>query len=109
MSQQPYTFQPFAWFDPAQAAQTLPTHRTMSMCATTRDIAAGVQTVLQMLERQSLDKAEADPGDPVLFSDVVAGRLLRLSVASLALLEREADWLLASAADDAPAGGTQDA
>jgi len=81
-------FQPFQWLDSQSIAHELPAWPALELYSNTRDIASGVCTVLQILERQRLD---AVTGTAPLFSPCDEGSLMRLAIASLGLLGLEAE------------------
>lgn len=72
-------FKPFRWVEPGQC-RALPTDRVLDAVGQIRDLAAGACLLVQMLERDELDREFVD-GD-ALFTDPDRGTLLRLAVAA---------------------------
>ncbi|MEO3715807.1 hypothetical protein [Roseateles flavus] len=87
-------FEPFSWIHPGAAPGGMDAGRSLEFVCSTRDVAAGVASILEMLEREDLDATFTDEGGrdlPRLFSNVVRGNLQRLAIASLQLLTASAD------------------
>lgn len=80
-------FTPFTWFHN-------PSHRhTETFISNTRDIAYGLETVLQLLEHDWLEKI--DGGQPILDS-ATTGNLRRLAIASIRMLGENAEREIAA-------------
>jgi len=75
----PPAFEPFRWVEPGKC-RALPTDRVLDAVGQIRDLSAGACLLVQMLERDELDR-EFDDG-AVLFEQVDRGTLLRLAVAA---------------------------
>lgn len=82
-------FQPFAWdcqevgFD-----DTLPAHAVRASASTVRDLACGAAVVLEMIERSQIDRCDTD--DEPLLSRFHEGALMRLAIAAMRTIERDA-------------------
>ncbi len=81
VDQPEYQFTPFAWVKGGG--------EMMNFVGLTRDVSGGVKTVLQVLERDLLENGFGDASP--IFSPVHAGTLTRFVIASLDLLEAEAE------------------
>jgi len=85
-------FQPFAWdYQGVSVEDTLPAHAVRASASTVRDLACGAAVVLEMIERSQLDRANTDEGP--LLSTFHEGALMRLAIAALRTVEREATEL----------------
>lgn len=84
--------EPFEWLKACDVAPTLPAAGVLALVNRSYDVANGVSTTLQMLERIQLDAAATDGnGNPCrpLLDDHDAGRLLRLALAASDMLGNE--------------------
>ena len=92
-------FQPFSWHDVKRgAASPLPSSSVADFAGTVLDVTAGVNVILQMIERDEIDEACTDESDaplPRLMAPIYAGHLTRLSVAALALLAARSEEIIA--------------
>ena len=76
-------FEPFKWHRDETEHANLPGGAVMSFATKARDISLGVQTILEIIERDSLAE---DFGDKKLFSENHQSGLLRMAIASLSML-----------------------
>ncbi len=82
-------FQPFQWHDEALDNARLPSSTVMQFVGQVRDITAGVQTILELRQR---DSAEDDCEDTLkLLNEYFHGNLTRLSIAALELLNNKSE------------------
>ena len=75
-------FHPFSWLPEGD------TKSTDTLIAYAMDVAYGIETILQILEIDDLDKANGKPG---MFQKFELGRLQRLAITSARLLGDAAD------------------
>lgn len=72
-------FAPFRWVEPSQC-RALPVDHVMNAIGQIRDLSAGACLLVQMLERDELEREFDDGG--ALFAEPDRGTLLRLAVAA---------------------------
>jgi hypothetical protein len=85
-------FRPFAWdYQGVGVDDTLPAHAVRASASTVRDLVCGAAVVLEMIERSQLDRADTDEGP--LLSPFHEGALMRMVIAALRTVEREATEL----------------
>ncbi len=82
-------FKPFCWEEHGDPREVLPARLALDSLSRSRDVAAGVAVVLEMLERDTLELDEATP-QPLL-SKLQQGALIRLCITSCRALEERAD------------------
>jgi hypothetical protein len=86
-------FQPFAWdYQDVGFHSVLPAHAVRSSASTVRDLACGAAVVLEMIERSQLDRADTDQG--TLLSQLHEGALMRMVIAAMRSVERDATELI---------------
>lgn len=84
-------FRPFAWdYRDLDVLDTLPAHVVRSSASTVRDLASGTAVVLEMVERNLLDAESAGADEAPLLSPFHQGVLMRLAIATMRMVEREA-------------------
>jgi hypothetical protein len=85
-------FRPFAWnYQDVGFEDTLPAHAVLASASTVRDLACGAAVVLEMIERSQIDRCDTD--DEPLLSRLHEGALMRLAIAAMRTVEREATEL----------------
>lgn len=86
--------EPFEWFPGVPHDATVSATQSIAFTSRTRDIAAGVATVLEIIERDEIDsylcEADMKPA-PRLVSETATGTLFRLCITSLQMLNEEAE------------------
>ncbi|WP_310462995.1 hypothetical protein [Sphaerotilus sp.] len=87
-------FRPFAWdYQDVGLGDTLPAHAVRASASTVRDLACGAAVVLEMIERSQIDRCDTD--DEPLLSRFHEGALMRLAIAAMRMVERDATELFA--------------
>ena len=86
-------FLPFAWdYQDVGLGDTLPAHAVRASASTVRDLACGAAVVLEMIERSQIDRCDTD--DEPLLSRFHEGALMRLAIAAMRTVERNATELV---------------
>lgn len=85
-------FEPFRWVDRPNEIGPLPAGCVVSTASTARDLANGIRTVLQLIERDMLDR-DQDDIRPTL-NEFHTHNLMRMAIAAAGCIASEAADLL---------------